>query len=121
MTRDSNGWLWIIAGSILTAVASRLDLIDPLVPVVYHPQAHALIELLAMVVGIVAGLARMSPLPISNEGRRASIREKSETLDRAASASLDAAVKVEKAVGANIAAAQAAEDAKDLSEKAAGQ
>ena len=98
-----------------------MELVDALIPINWHEKVHALIDLSAMIVGILAGIARMSPLPISLEGRRDAIREKSQTLDKATVASLDASVKVDKAVVANIAAAQATEDAKDLSEKAAGQ
>ena len=75
MTRDSKlWWLWI-AVAVITAVSSRMDLIDPLLPAAHTDKAHALIELLALIAGIVGGVMRMSPLPISPEGRTDAIRK----------------------------------------------
>ncbi len=121
MTRDSNVWWWVMGGVLLTAVSSRMDLLDALFPAHLHKQMHAIIELASIVAMGVAGKMSWSPLPVSPEGRQEALREKSQTLDQATAASLDAAVKVDKAVDANIVASQATETAKDLSEKAAGQ
>lgn len=75
MTRDSKlWWLWI-AVAVITAISSRMDLIDPLLPAQHTDKVHALIELLALIAGIVGGVMRMSPLPISPEGRVDAIRK----------------------------------------------
>jgi len=120
MTRDSNSWYWIIAASVLTALASKLDVIDPLFPVSMHAQMHAVIELGAMIVGIIAAGARMSPLPISPEGRVEAAQKRSERLDVASVIALDSAQKADKAVTATKEAADAATLASEVSEKAAG-
>lgn len=119
MTRDSNGWWWVMAGAVLTAVATRLDLLDALFPENYHKQVHAVVELAALITGIFAGIARMSPLPISPEGRSELIQKKGEQMDDANIAAAVASIKAEKAVEATTEAAEAAEVAKDESGKAA--
>lgn len=120
MTRDSNGWYWVMGGAVVTALSSRLDLIDRLIPAMHHDWVHAVIELLALIVGIVAGVARMSPLAISPEGRTKAMRKKGKQLDKATVAATVAAVKADKAVQATSDAAEAATVAKDVSAKAGG-
>jgi hypothetical protein len=56
-------------------VSSRFDLIDPLLPAAHTDRAHALIELLALISGVVGGVMRMSPLGISPEGRADAIKK----------------------------------------------
>lgn len=70
MTRDS--WLWwlVMASAVITAVSSRMDLIDPLLPAQHTDKAHALIELVSLIVGIVGGFLKASPLPLSPAGRQ---------------------------------------------------
>jgi hypothetical protein len=70
MTRDSRLWWLVIACSVVTAISSRMDLIEALLPAQHSDKAHALIELLALLAGIVAGVMKSSPLPISDEGRQ---------------------------------------------------
>lgn len=70
MTRDSKLWWLGIVGAIILAVSSRLDLIDPLLPAQHTDKVHALLELLALIIGIVSAKLATSPLPISNDGRR---------------------------------------------------
>lgn len=70
MTRDSNLWWWVIAGAILTGLSSKMDVLDRLLPAAHTDTVHAAIELLAMIVGIVAGVMRASPInAISDEGK----------------------------------------------------
>jgi hypothetical protein len=64
MTRDSKFWWLVMACSVMTAVSSRMDLIDPLLPAQHTDKVHAIIELLALIVGIVGG--KMSASPINN-------------------------------------------------------
>lgn len=59
----------MIALAVITAVSSRMDLLDPLLPANQTDKAHALIELLALIAGVVGGVMRASPLPISEKGR----------------------------------------------------
>jgi hypothetical protein len=119
MTRDHDGWWWVMAGAVLTAIATRLDLLDALFPENYHKQVHAVVELAALITGIFAGVARMSPLPISPEGRADMIQKKGEQMDDANIAAAFASIKAETAVKATTEAAAAAEVAKDESGKAA--
>lgn len=69
MTRDSKFWWFVMASALVTAISSRMDLIDALLPPGHTDKVHALIELAALVVGIVGGMMKASPLPISDEGR----------------------------------------------------
>lgn len=82
-TRDSKAWWFLIAGAVITAVSSRMDLLDPLMPAQHTDKAHAIIELLALIVGIVSAKLATSPLPISDQGRQ-DYRDKADTvrLDR---------------------------------------
>lgn len=69
MTRDSIIW-WIgIVSAVILAVSSRMDLIDPFLPASHTDKVHALIEFLALIIGIASGKMATSPLPISDEGR----------------------------------------------------
>ena len=71
ITRDSKLWAWLIAGAVLTALGSNLNLIDPLIPASTHTQVHAGINLASLLVATVAGILRSSPLGISDQGRAA--------------------------------------------------
>ncbi len=75
ITRDSKLWWLVMASALVTAVSSRMELIDPLLPAAHTDTVHAVIELLALVVGVVGGVMRMSPLPISPAGRTAILRK----------------------------------------------
>ena len=63
MTRDSWTWTLLMIGSIITVISSRMDLIDPLLPAQHTDKAHAIIEVLALIVGVVSGKLATSPLP----------------------------------------------------------
>lgn len=55
---------WVgIAGAVILAVSSRWDLIDPLLPAQHTDKVHALLELAALIAGIVCGKMATSPLP----------------------------------------------------------
>jgi hypothetical protein len=69
MTRDSRWWWVLMACSMITAIASRMDALDVLLPVEHTDKVHAVIELLAMMSGIAAGYLKASPLEISDKGR----------------------------------------------------
>lgn len=73
MTRDSRWWWVGMIGSVILAVSSRWDLLEPLFPPEHTDKAHAIIETLALVVGVVSGKMSMSPRPISDEGRMKAI------------------------------------------------
>lgn len=59
-------WVGII-GAIVLGVSSRMDLIDPLLPVAHTDKIHALLELAALISGIVCGKMATSPLPGEND------------------------------------------------------
>lgn len=63
MTRDSKFWWVGMLGAIVLAVSSRMDIIDPLLPVQHTDKIHAIIEVAALIVGIVSGKMATSPLP----------------------------------------------------------
>lgn len=67
MTRDSRLWWVGIAIAVVTAISSRMDLIDPLLPAEHTDKAHALIELVSLIIGIVSGKMASSPLPHSDD------------------------------------------------------
>jgi len=117
MTRDSNGWYWIIAGAILTSLASHLSLVDQLLPLNWHETAHALIDLASVVTAAVAGIARMSPLPISPEGRSAAVQKNAEQADAATTKVVEASKAMDKAAAATDAAADKAQEAKEAVNK----
>lgn len=70
-TRDSKAWWFLMIGAVVTAFSSRMDLIDPLLPAQHTDKAHAIIEMLSLVVGVASGFMKASPLPISDAGRAA--------------------------------------------------
>ena len=83
MTRDSRVWWYVIAGAFITALSSRMDLLDPLLPAQHTDKVHAVIELLSYLVGATAGVMRMSPLDISDTGReKAIIKDERKAADR---------------------------------------
>lgn len=117
ITRDSRLWTVLLISAVVTAISSRLDLLDALIPENYHRQAHAAIELSALIIGVVAGVLRMSPLPISPEGRVKAIRK---TAVRAAGerGKADAAVIKAKEIAAektaeSVAAGEAADNVRE--------
>lgn len=69
MTRDSSLWWWTMAAGLLLGISSRMDLIDPLLPLGHTDKVHAWIELLAFIIGSASGYAKASRLPISDKGR----------------------------------------------------
>jgi hypothetical protein len=70
MKRDSRWWWFVMGGAIVTAMSSRMDLLDRILPAQHTDMAHALIELAALIVGVAAGVMRASPLDLSDKGRR---------------------------------------------------
>lgn len=76
MKRDSRWWWWIIGAAVLTNVSSRMDLIDRILPAQHSDTIHALIELSALIVGIVAAKLATSPLDLSDRGRRKYARDR---------------------------------------------
>lgn len=68
-TRDSKAWWFLMGAAIITAISSRMDILDPLLPAQHTDKAHALIELLSLIVGVASGVMKASPLPLSDEGR----------------------------------------------------
>lgn len=68
MTRDSKLWWVLIAGSVVTALASNMNLIDPLIPVAYREQVQAALNLLALIVATISAKMATSPLPHSDDG-----------------------------------------------------
>ncbi len=119
ITRDSHFWWFVMGGSLLIAVSSRFDLLDPLLPVQHTQTIHAVIELLAYLAGVSAGVLRMSPLPISQEGRQQAIKTKAELAGSAQRAVAQAAVEMDKAAVATDKAAEAAEGAQKAVDKVA--
>lgn len=71
--RDSKWWWLGMVGAVILGISFWMDLIDPLLPPDHTDTIHAVIELLALVVGIVSGKMSMSPLPISPAGRMKAI------------------------------------------------
>lgn len=63
MNRDSWTWTWLMIASVITVISSRMDLIDPLLPAQHTDKAHAIIEILALIVGVLSGKLATSPLP----------------------------------------------------------
>lgn len=120
MTRDSNGWWWLMGAAIVTALMSDTSIVNDLVPDHMEKAAHAIVKLLSILVATGAGLARMSPLPISPEGRQTAMAKKSERLEVASIVASVASEKATAAVQATTEAAAASEMAKDMSKKAAG-
>jgi hypothetical protein len=108
MTRDWNGWWWVMIGGIATNLLSDLPTVDVLLPDAWEPMVHAVIKLVSISVTAGAGVARMSPISISAEGRRKAIHRDTGHLPKA---SVAAAV-------ANVAAAKAADVTKDAAKKA---
>lgn len=114
MTRDHNGWWWVMAGAIATALLSDLSLVNDLVPDAWEKTVHAIIKLVSLCVAAGAGVARMSPLDISPEGRRKAIKRDTGHLPKASIAAAVANVAAAEAVDATKDAAAKAEVAKDL-------
>ncbi len=118
MTRDSHWWWVVMGGALIIGVSSRMDLLDPLLPAQHTDKIHALIELLAYLVGIAGGVMRMSPLQISPEGRAVQAEKAVLRGDTSVIAATVAADKADDAVKATTIAADAAMNAKAASEKA---
>lgn len=119
MTRDSKLWWLAIAGAVLTGITGHFSLLHdafPGLPVWVDAQ----VEFWAYMIGILAGLMRMSPLPISPEGRTDMIRKSAVKADTASVAATVAAVKAGEAVQATAIASDAAALASDASRDAAG-
>lgn len=74
--RDSKSWHWLMIIAVVTAISSRMDLIDPLLPAAHTDTAHAVIELIALVTGVVSGFLTASPLDLSDHGRRRYARDR---------------------------------------------
>lgn len=93
----------------MTILSSRMDLIDRIIG--HRDWVHASIELAALAVVGGAGVARMSPLSISPEGRKHEMRKKmrsAKTADVAAGVAAGAAEKAAKAATVAVEAATVA-------------
>lgn len=119
MTRDSNGWWWIMGGAIITALLSDTSMLNDLTPDEWEKTVHAVVKLLSIIVATGAGVARMSPLSISPEGRAEMMAKKSDNLNAASVVAAVASEKAEVAVKATSEAAAVSQMAKDMSEKGA--
>lgn len=120
MTRDSHAWWFVMGGALIVAISSRMDLIDPLLPAQHTRLVHAVVELLAYLVGVGAGVARMSPLAISHEGRAQAIQKNADRSDEAQVSANIAAVAADQAAKASTIAAEASQAAAEQSTKASG-
>ncbi len=118
VTRDSHVWWFVIAAAVITGLPMHFDLLHKAIPVL-PVWVDSLIELFAWGIGVAAGVMRMSPLPISPEGRANIVEKNAAKADTATVAATVAAVKAGEAVQATTEAAAAAEVAKVESKKAA--
>lgn len=107
-----------MGGAIAAALLSDLSIVNDVLPDTWEKPAHAVIKIFSIVIAAGAGVARMSPLPISPEGRVEIMQKKEEKLDAATAAATVASVKADEAVKATSEAAEAANVAKDVSAKA---
>ncbi len=118
LTRDSNAlWLVMLAG-IIGVLASDAQMVRDLAPDAYETQFNALVKLLSMVLLGGGGLARMSWLPLSPEGRRDQLEKKAIQMDAANIVAAVASEKADIAVQATTIAASAAQMAKDITKEA---
>ena len=108
MTRDHNGWWWVMGIAALAVLSTDPHMVTDLVSGDVETTAQAVVKLLGLIFIGGAGVARMSPFNISPEGRRKAIRRDTGHLPKA---SIAAAV-------ANVAAAEAADVTKDAAAKA---
>lgn len=70
MTRDSWYWWVGLIGGALTAISSRLDLLDLVLPIQHREKVHAMIEIISVLVSAVSGFLMTSPLPGEHDGER---------------------------------------------------
>ncbi len=118
MTRDSRWWWVVIGGAIATALTGHFDLLHRAFPSL-PASVDAQIELLAMITGVLSGVMRMSPLPISDRGRAHAIKKKVRSAEKAAVAAGVAAGAADTAAKASAVAVDAAKIASTESTKAA--
>ena len=77
MTRDSRIWTLMIIAAVLANLSSSFGLLHEAFP--WMTPAHdARIELASMLIGTLAGVLRMSPLPISPRGRARQIQKQND-------------------------------------------
>lgn len=69
MKRDSRLWWLLITGGVATALTAHPDLLDR----AFAGEPSAIVETVAIVASVAGGVMRMSPLPISTEGRMRAI------------------------------------------------
>ncbi len=118
MTRDSGLWWWVMGGAVITALTTHFDLLHraiPFLPLWVDP----LLELSGILCAAGSGVMRMSPLPISQEGRQQAIKTKATLAGSAQRAVAQAAVEMDKAAVATDKAAVAAEGAQKAVDKVA--
>ncbi len=116
MTRDSSLWWWFIGASVLTALTTHFDLLHAAIPIL-PTWVDPLLELCAMLAGTVSGIMRMSPLPISPEGRVDAAKKNAVQADAASVAVVDAAKAMATAAIVTDVAADKAKVAKDAVDK----
>ncbi len=108
MTRDSVIWWFVMAGALLGFLMTNFELLHQAFPGMTE-QHEAWIRLACSTVGVIAGVLRMSPLPISDSGRSQAIQKNAEQATVASVAATVAAVKADEAVKATSEASKAAD------------
>ena len=115
-TRDSQLWLWTIAVAVLAGVTANLELVREAFPGI-SPAVEARIQLASLLVGIGAGVARMSPLPISHAGRVVALHKQAARADEASVKTATAARATEQAAIVTQIAAEATQSASEAADR----
>ena len=68
MTRDSRLWWVLILGAVLASLSTQTALLSGAFPW-WGPPHDARLQLASLLVGVVSGVLRMSPLELSAKGR----------------------------------------------------
>lgn len=74
MNRDGLYWKLGAIGAALTAISSRLDALDLLLPPQHAEKVHAIIEITSVVIVGVCGWMMTSPLPGKHDADRIQVR-----------------------------------------------
>lgn len=118
ITRDHWGWWVGIAASVLLALTGHFDLLHRAFPAMSSAW-DARLELASMIAGIGAGVMRMSPLPISDQGKQQIQQQQLQSSEKAQVAAAVAEQASAHAAKAADAAAAASKVVVTESEKAA--